>query len=578
MEKPLAKNELLKAEKPDLRGTIRETLANPEADRFSGDDEQFIKFHGIYQQDDRDKRKTGKEYSVMVRTRQTGGIVPAGQYLVYDELARRFANGTLRITSRQTFQFHGVLQRGIGSLIKSINEALSTTLATCGDVNRNVTSPTAPPVDPVTQAIEDDAFAVTTVLLPRTTAYHSIWVDGVQLDLGLGAVVARARGDQPNPYAPPPAEDDAAGVPADPLYGKTYLPRKFKTGFALPPNNDTDIFTNDLGWVAIVEKGELIGYNLLAGGGLGSSHGNKQTYPRLADVIGYVPRAQLIAASIAVVETHREWGDRTDRKHARLKYVLQEKGVEWFKAQLAVRLGAPLAPARPFAFVGQGDPFGWFRQAEGVSYLGLFVETGRIKDAGDYRLMTALRLIAERFGATFRLSATQNLILSDIKDADKAAVDALLHEHGCASVYAPGLIRGRGMACPALPTCGLSLAESERVFPRLLERIAEAQDGAGVGGEELVVRMTGCPNGCARPYNAEIGIIGKAPGKYNVLLGGNRQGTRLARNWRESVPIEDIPTVLGELFQRYSHERVNGQAFGDWTDATRDLWPEPAQA
>lgn len=578
MEKPLAKNELLKAEKPDLRGTIRETLANPEADRFSGDDEQFIKFHGIYQQDDRDKRKTGKEYSVMVRTRQTGGIVPAAQYLVYDELARRFANGTLRITSRQTFQFHGVLQRGIGPLIKSINEALSTTLATCGDVNRNVTAPTAPPVDSITQAIEDDAFAVTTVLLPRTTAYHSIWVDGVQLDLGLGAVVARARGDQPNPYAPPPAEDDASGIPTDPLYGKTYLPRKFKTGFALPPNNDTDIFTNDLGWVAIVENGKLIGYNLLAGGGLGTSHGNKQTYPRLADVIGFVPRAQLLAASVAVVETHREWGDRTDRKHARLKYVLQEKGVAWFKDQLAARLGAPLAPARPFAFVGQGDPFGWFRQAEGLSYLGLFVETGRIKDAGDYRLMTALRLIAERFGATFRLSATQNLILSDIKDSDKAAIDTLLREHGCASVFAPGLIRGRGMACPALPTCGLSLAESERVFPRLLERIAEAQDGAGVGGEELVVRMTGCPNGCARPYSAEIGIIGKAPGKYNVLLGGNRQGTRLARNWRESVPIDEIPAVLGELFQRYSHERVNGQGFGDWTDATADIWPAPAQA
>lgn len=577
MQKPLAKNELLKAEKPDLRGTIRETLANPEADRFSGDDEQFIKFHGIYQQDDRDKRKTGKEYSVMVRTRQTGGIVPAAQYLVYDELARRFANGTLRITSRQTFQFHGVLQRGIGPLIKSINEALSTTLATCGDVNRNVTAPTAPPVDSITQAIEDDAFAVTTVLLPRTTAYHSIWVDGVQLDLGLGAVVARARGDQPNPYAPPPAEDDASGTPTDPLYGKTYLPRKFKTGFALPPNNDTDIFTNDLGWVAIVESGKLIGYNLLAGGGLGTSHGNKQTYPRLADVIGFVPRAQLLAASVAVVETHREWGDRTDRKHARLKYVLQEKGVEWFKDQLAARLGAPLAPARPFAFVGQGDPFGWFRQAEGLSYLGLFVETGRIKDAGDYRLMTALRLIAERYGATFRLSATQNLILSDIKDSDKAAIDALLREHGCASVFAPGLIRGRGMACPALPTCGLSLAESERVFPRLLERIAEAQDDAGVGGEELVVRMTGCPNGCARPYSAEIGIIGKAPGKYNVLLGGNRQGTRLARNWRESVPIDEIPAVLGELFQRYSHERVNGQGFGDWTDATADIWPAPAQ-
>jgi len=576
MDKPLSKNELLKTAKPDLSGTIRETLANASADRFSGDDEQFIKFHGIYQQDDRDKRKAGKEYSVMVRTRQTGGIVPAAQYLVYDELARRFANGTLRITSRQTFQFHGVVQKGVGPLIKSINEALSTTLATCGDVNRNVTAPTPPPTDAVTRAIEEDAFAVTTALLPTATSYHSIWVDGVQLDLGLGEVVRRAKADQANPYAPPPAEDDGAGAPKDALYGKTYLPRKFKTGFALPPNNDTDIFTNDLGFVAIAEGGALVGYNLLAGGGLGSSHGNKQTFPRLADVIGFLPRAQVGEVAKAVIAIHRDWGDRTDRKHARLKYVLEEKGVAWFRERLAERLGAALAPARPFAFVGQGDPFGWFRQADGVSYLGLFVETGRVKDAGDYRLMTALREIARQFAPTFRLTASQNLILSDIRDADKAAVERILRDHGAASVFAPGLVRGRGMACPALPTCGLSLAESERVFPRLLGRIEEGQDAAGIGGEELVVRMTGCPNGCARPYSAEVGIIGKSPGKYNVLLGGNREGTRLARNWRESVPIDDIPVLLGGLLARYARERRPGQGFGDWTDATRDLWETTA--
>ena len=576
MEKPLTKNESLKAEKPDLRGTIRETLANPEADRFSGDDEQFIKFHGIYQQDDRDKRKAGKEYSVMVRTRQTGGIVPAAQYLVYDELAGRFANGTLRITSRQTFQFHGVVQRGVGPLLKSINEALSTTLATCGDVNRNVTAPTAPPTDAVGRAVEEDAFAVTTALLPRATAYHSIWVDGVQLDLGLGQSVARAKGDQANPYAPPPAEEDAAGAAVDPLYGKTYLPRKFKTGFAIPPNNDTDIFTNDLGFVAVVEGGAVAGYNLLVGGGLGSSHGNKQTYPRLADVIGFLPRADVARVSAAVVAIHRDWGDRTDRRHARIKYVLQEKGVAWFRERLAERLGAPLAPARPFAFVSQGDPFGWFRQSEGLSYLGLFVETGRIKDEGGYRLMSALREIARRFAPTFRLTPSQNLILADLRDSDKAAVEGVLRDHGAERVFRPGLVRGRGMACPALPTCGLALAESERVFPRLLERIEEAQAAAGVAGEELVVRMTGCPNGCARPYRAELGIIGKAPGKYNVLLGGNREGTRLARNWRESVPLDEIPGLVGGLLARFARERRPGQAFGDWTDAAADLWAAPS--
>jgi len=576
-EKPLTKNELLKADKPDLSGTIRETLANSAADRFSGDDEQFIKFHGIYQQDDRDKRKTGKVFSVMVRTRQTGGIVPAAQYLVYDDLSGRFANGTLRITSRQTFQFHGVVQQGVGPLIKSINEALSSTLATCGDVNRNVTAPSNPPVDAVTQAVEDDAFTLTKALLPRTTAYHSIWVDGVQIDLGLGDKIAKAKAaaDQANPYLPPPADLDDSGAAVDNLYGKTYLPRKFKTGFAIPPNNDVDIFTNDMGFVAVIEGGRLVGYNLLVGGGLGTSHGNTATYPRLADVIGFLTREQVVAVGEAVIKIHRDWGDRTDRKHARIKYVLQEKGVEWFRAELAKHLGAPLPAAKAFIFKGQGDAFGWTKQADGKWFLGLFVETGRVKDAGDYRLKTALRVIAEKFAPTFRLTATQNLILSDVKESDKAALEQLLRDHGCASVFNPGLVKGRGMACPALPTCGLSLAESERVFPALLDRLEQAQAVAGFGGEELVVRMTGCPNGCARPYSAEIGFVGKAPGKYNVMLGGNREGTRLARLYRESVAYDEIPNVLGGLFQQYAKERRAGQAFGDWADAA-PIWPAAA--
>ncbi len=576
-EKPLTKNELLKADKPDLSGTIRETLANPAADRFSGDDEQFIKFHGIYQQDDRDKRKTGKVFSVMVRTRQTGGIVPAAQYLVYDDLSGRFANGTLRITSRQTFQFHGVVQQGVGPLIKSINEALSSTLATCGDVNRNVTAPSNPPVDAVTQAVEDDAFTLTKALLPRTTAYHSIWVDGVQIDLGLGDKIAKAKAaaDQANPYLPPPADLDDSGAAVDNLYGKTYLPRKFKTGFAIPPNNDVDIFTNDMSFVAVIEGGRLVGYNLLVGGGLGTSHGNKATYPRLADVIGFLTREQVVAVGEAVIKIHRDWGDRTDRKHARIKYVLQEKGVEWFRAELAKHLGAPLPAAKAFIFKGQGDAFGWTKQADGKWFLGLFVETGRVKDAGDYRLKTALRVIAEKFAPTFRLTATQNLILSDVKESDKAALEQLLRDHGCASVFNPGLVKGRGMACPALPTCGLSLAESERVFPALLDRLEQAQAVAGFGGEELVVRMTGCPNGCARPYSAEIGFVGRAPGKYNVMLGGNREGTRLARLYRESVAYDEIPNVLGGLFQQYAKERRAGQAFGDWADAA-PIWPAAA--
>jgi sulfite reductase (NADPH) hemoprotein beta-component len=431
-------------------------------------------------------------------------------------------------------------------------------------------------VDSIGVAVDEDAFAITRALLPRTTAYHSIWVDGVSLDLGIGETVAKARAsaDQANPYMPPPADSDDSGAPVDPLYGKTYLPRKFKTGFAIPPNNDTDIFTNDMGFVAVIENGKLIGYNLLVGGGLGTSHGNKLTYPRLADVIGFITREQVIEVGSAVVAIHRDWGDRTDRKHARIKYVLQEKGVEWFRNELAQRLGAPLPAAKPFVFKGQGDAFGWFKQLDGLWYLGLFIETGRVKDAGDYKLKTALRSIAEKFGPVFRLTATQNLILSDIKEENKSAIEKILNDHGCSIVFNPGLIKGRGMACPALPTCGLALAESERIFPSLLAKLEDAQAAAGIPNEELVVRMTGCPNGCARPYNAEIGLVGKAPGKYNLMLGGNREGTRLARTWRESVLLDEIPVAVGELFKQYAQQRKSGQAFGDWVNEAA-VWPAP---
>jgi sulfite reductase (NADPH) hemoprotein beta-component len=348
-------------------------------------------------------------------------------------------------------------------------------------------------VDSIGVAVDEDAFAITRALLPRTTAYHSIWVDGVSLDLGIGETVAKARAsaDQANPYMPPPADSDDSGAPVDPLYGKTYLPRKFKTGFAIPPNNDTDIFTNDMGFVAVVENGKLIGYNLLVGGGLGTSHGNKLTYPRLADVIGFITREQVVEVGSAVVAIHRDWGDRTDRKHARIKYVLQEKGVEWFRNELAQRLGAPLPAAKPFIFKGQGDAFGWFKQLDGQWFLGLFIETGRVKDAGDYKLKTALRSIAEKFGPVFRLTATQNLILSDIKEENKSAIEKILNDHGCSIVFNPGLIKGRGMACPALPTCGLALAESERIFPALLAKIEDAQAAAGIANERRIAARGG---------------------------------------------------------------------------------------
>ncbi len=572
--KPLTKNEHLKTAHPSLDGAIRETLADPNAVRFTEDDEQFIKFHGMYQQDDRDKRKVGKEYSVMVRTRQTGGITAPETYLVYDEIAGKYANGTLRLTTRQTFQFHGVVQSKIGRLIKAIHEALSTTLATCGDVNRNVLFPSIPTASNAQKQIEKDAFELTNALLPAATSYHSIWVDGYPINLSDEIQTLKAiPKDAPNPYAPPPADHDESGNPVDPLYGKTYLPRKFKIAFALPGVNDVDLFANDLGFVAIVENDEVVGYNLTAGGGMGTSHGNKETYPRLADIVCFIPRARLIDAAKAVITIHRDFGDRTNRKHARIKYVLQEKGVEWFRGQLAERLGAPLAPSRPFSFHRQGDTYGWGKAIDGSWYLTVYVPSGRIKDEGDYRLRTALRHIVGKYKPEFRCTAFQNFILCGIKESDKAAVEADFLAHGVDPLSKVHAIRKNSMACVSLPTCGLALAEAEREMPAILTQIEGLLGQAGIPQEDIIIRATGCPNGCARPYLAEIGFVGRAPGKYNLMLGADGTGTRLNKIYKENVKREDFAAELLPLFTRFKAERRDAsERFGDF--ATRVLLPE----
>lgn len=569
-EAKLTKNELLKAADPTLGGTIARALADPAADRFSDDDEQFLKFHGIYQQDDRDKRKTGKEYIFMIRGRIPGGIVKPEQYQVFDELASRYGNGTLRITTRQSFQWHGVVKRGLGPLMKGIHDALSTTIAACGDVVRNVMAPPTPATGPLTERVLADAAVLSGELAPTTKAYHQIWVDGVPLNLDgppVGAAVSvAANGDAATPSAPAPAEADSVEA-VDPLYGRTYLPRKFKTAFAIPPLNDTDIFTNCLGFVAIADPADparLLGYNLLAGGGLGMSHGNKETYPRLADVVGFFAPEHLVAVAKAVVTVHRDFGDRTNRKHARLKYVLAEKGVEWFRAEVEARAGTRLAPARPMAFNRQGDLYGWHRQADGRWFLGLFVEAGRIKDTPERQLKTALRRIAETFRPQFRLTASQNLLLANVAEADRAGIDAILAEHGVPVERQASAARRASMACPALPTCGLALAESERWFPKLLSEIEELLGSVGLGDEEVIVRITGCPNGCARPYMAEVGLVGRAPNKYNLYLGGSETSTRINRLYRESVKSEDIINELRPLFLRYAAERRSGERFGDF--------------
>jgi len=543
-------NEQIKNDVPTLAGTIAATLANPDADRFAEDDQQFLKFHGIYQQDDRDLRKTGKKYIMMVRGRIPGGVMSAAQWRTFDDLARECGNDTLRITTRQSIQFHGVLKSNLGRLVRRINESLLSTLAACGDVNRNVLAPPTPAYTRARDQVFEDCVTVALALAPRTRAYHSIWVEGVQLDLG------------------DPAQRDFV----DPLYGRTYLPRKFKTAFVIPPLNDLDVLANDLGLIAVVENEQRVGYNLAVGGGMGRSHGNDQTYPRLADVIGFFTPEHLVDIAKAVVTVHRDFGDRTDRKHARLKYVVEERGADWVRAQIEERSGVKLQPARPFQFTSQGDLYGWHRQVDGRWFLGLWVLSGRIKDDATVRLKTALRRVADEVPSEFRLTANQNLILANIAGQDRARVDAILHEHGVKTENQTTALRGAALSCPALPTCGLALAESERYLPGLLDRIESACEEVGLAGEEITIRMTGCPNGCARPYAAEIGFVGKAPGRYQIWLGGNEASTRLNRLWKDNVKDPDILGELRPVLQRFAGERARGERFGDWV--SRVLWPE----
>ncbi len=538
----LTHNEDIKQAIPTLAGTIGAVLADPAADRFAEDDIQFLKFHGIYQQDDRDQRKVAKHFMFMIRGRIPGGVLTAKQYLTFDDVATQQANNTLRLTSRQSIQFHGVVKTGLGPLMKAINRSLVDTLAACGDVNRNVMAPPAPVSDPISFQVREDARRVSEALLPKTKAYHAIWVEGVQLNL----------------------EDPEVKEFEDPLYGKTYLPRKFKVAFAIPPLNDVDLLTNDLGFIAIVEGGELVGYNLAVGGGLGMSHGNAETYPRLTDVVGFLRRDQLIDVSKAVLMIHRDFGDRTNRRHARLKYVLEEKGVEWFQKELATRLGFALPTVQPYTFEKQGDRFGWTQQLDGLDSLGLFVESGRVKDVEGYRLKTALRAVVEQFQPEVRLTPSQNIILANIQPRDRSAVSELLARHGVAVENQATILRRAAMACPALPTCGLSLAESERYLPTLLGKIEGLLAETNLANEEIVIRMTGCPNGCARPYAAEIGFVGKAPGKYQLYIGGNESSTRLNRLYKENLREPEILNELRPLFTRFAAERVGAERFGDW--------------
>jgi sulfite reductase (NADPH) hemoprotein beta-component len=537
----LTHNEEIKEAIPTLAGTIASTLANPTADSFSGDDNQFLKFHGIYQQDDRDLRSGGKKFIMMIRGRIPGGVMTANQWKVFDELAWLYGNNTLRITTRQSIQFHGVVKANLRRLVKKINESLLSTLSACGDVNRNVLAPPTPAYTKAREEVYRDCVRVADALTPQTRAYHAIWIDGFQLKI----------------------DDPFNKAFVDPLYGKTYLPRKFKVAFVIPPVNDLDVFTNCLGLIAVVENDHLVGYNLVVGGGMGRTHGNKETYPRLASELGFFTPDKLVDVAKAVLTIHRDFGDRTDRKHARLKYVVEERGVDWTRAEVEKRANIKFAPAKPYKFTTTADLLGWHKAVDGTWFLGLFVESGRVKDAKKI----ALRDVAEKFPKIeFRLTANQNVVLANANHDEKVAITALLATHGVKTENQASLLHAASMACPALPTCGLALAESERMLPGLIDRIEKLCDEVGLGGEEIIIRSTGCPNGCARPYMAELAFVGKAPGRYQVWLGGNATGTRLNRIWKDVIKEPELETELRPVLVRFVKERNSGERFGDWCD------------
>jgi sulfite reductase (ferredoxin) len=543
----ISKAEAIKQQSRQLRGNLARDLADT-ATPFDKVAYSLLKFHGIYQGYDRDsaterkQRGDDKIWQLMVRVRIPGGRLTADQYLALDALAERHANGSLRITTRQSIQFHGVVKPGLKAAIAEIDGALLTTLAACGDVVRTVTTVPAPIRDGVHDRLESDARNLSTHLLPKTGAYHEIWVDGAKVT---------------------PEEE-----PVDPLYGERYLPRKFKIGLAIPEDNTIDVLTNDLAIVALFAKGpggdKLLGYNFLLGGGHGMTHNKPETYPRLATPVAFVEPDDLLAAAAAVVRLHRDWGDRGNRRHARLKYVIAERGEEWAREKLSEDLGKALAPCRPMADFDVPDHLGWHEQGDGRLYLGVPVASGRIVDIEGTRLRSALREIVARFRVDPILMPSQDIILSEIEPTDREAITALLRSHGVRLVEELLPVERWALACPALPSCGLALTEAERVQGDIVGRVAARLRRWGLEDERLSIRITGCPNGCARPYTGDIGIVGRMPGFYSLYVGGDFAGTRLNEVIAERLNIAGIADALDPLFALFASSRAAGEGFGDF--------------
>ena len=560
--------ETIKANSHLLRGSLLESLADPVTGALREDDQTLIKYHGSYQQDDRDVReerrlaKLEPAYAFMIRTRTPGGVITPAQWLKLDAIATTHAERGLRITTRQTFQLHGVIKAALKPTLQAINAALIDTFAACGDVNRNVVIAANPLRSGAHAAVHAQAAALSEHLLPNTRAYYEIWLDEERVA--------------------------GSGNEDEPILGNNYLPRKFKIGFAIPPYNDVDVYAQDLGFIAILDGGELRGYNVTVGGGLGASHGDPETYPRIGDVIGFITPDRLTELAVAVVTTQRDYGNRVVRKRARLKYTIDDRGLDWFKAEVEGRAGFALEPPRAFGFEHNGDRFGWIEGEDGRAHLTLRILAGRIQDdAGadrdDAQHLTGLRAIADYLAngntdAHFRLTPNQNLVIAGVAQAQRAHIDGLVAQHGLDTHRSATPLRLNALACVALPTCGLAMAEAERYLPDLLTKVEALLDRHGLRDAPIHLRISGCPNGCSRPYLGEIALVGKAPGRYNLMLGADHRGQRLNTLYRENIDEAAIINALDPLFARYAAERTHAEGFGDFLLRSGVVLPPAARS
>ncbi len=562
-----SKQEAVKLASQYLKMYLADEIDNGQP-RLSEDAAGILKFHGSYQQDDRDlraqlkKEHKDKAYQFMIRVRVVGGRLTSPQYLACDRLAQTVGNGTLRITTRQEFQLHGVLKHELRATIRTINETLLSTLAACGDVERNVLCCPAPTADPIHADMHADALLWAAHCAPRSSSYWEMWLDGEKIETLPPALP---------PQVPSPDDD-----PIEPLYGKTYLPRKFKTAFAFPEDNCTDMHANDLGYLAVVAQGRLQGYNVLVGGGLGTTPSAQKTFPFLALPLCYIDRGDVLKIGEAVLRVFRDFGNRSDRKRARLKYIIHDWGLPAFRAKVEEYLGCRLADPKPVQVTNVDDHLGWHAQGDGKLFLGIPVENGRIRDQGRYRLASGLRAFFEKFGSPARLTCQQSILLCDLDPSCRGEVERWLGEYGIATIDEVSVVRRWSMACPALPTCGLAVTEAERALPGILDRLEAELTRLGLERERLTVRMTGCPNGCARPYNADIGLVGRSahinrdgtpgPGTYTIFLGGRTVGDRLNTEFKDYVPYDKVVDELLPVFRRFRDLRQQGETFGDFCD------------